>query len=300
MLIEDFLKYIRYELNLSACTVLSYKNDLNQFAEYISNGDAEAFDAVSVTQRDVRAWIAYLAKIKMSARSIRRKVQALRAFYKFLMKRGHVSDNPATEVELAKVRKSLPAFVREENMNELLDEETDMRDFEAVRNKLMVMMFYETGIRRAELIGLKDANVDVRTGELKVLGKRNKERIVPFGGELADWVEKYRQVRRAVIGIENSETFFVRENGEPMYPMMVHRIVKEKLEEAGGSSKQSPHVLRHTFASSMLNGGADLSSVKELLGHESLATTQVYTHITFRELKSNYELAHPRALKKGG
>lgn len=297
---EAFLKYIRYELNLSACTVLSYKNDLRQLSNYLTGDGKEEFDAASVTSGDIRAWIAYLSRKGLSSRSIRRKIQAVRAFYKYLILTGEVTENPAADVELAKIRKPLPVFVREENINELIDEEIDTGDFEEVRDKLMIMMLYETGIRRAELIGLKDKDVDDAKGELKVLGKRNKERIVPFGHELAGWISKYRQVRANQVGTALTESFFVRETGEPLYPMLVHRIVHRELTQAGGSSRQSPHVLRHTFASAMLNGGADLNSVKELLGHESLAATQVYTHITFRELKSNYEHAHPRALKKGG
>lgn len=297
---EDFLRYIRYELNLSACTVLSYKNDLRQLSDYLTGDGKEEFEAAGVTPGDIRAWIASLSREGLSSRSIRRKVQAVRAFYKYLILTGEVTENPAADVELAKVRKPLPVFVREENINELIDEEIDNSDFEEVRDKLIIMMLYETGIRRAELIGLKDKDVDEIKGELKVLGKRNKERIVPFGRELADRISEYRLMRAEQVGGASTESFFVRQTGEPMYPMLVHRIVHTQLTQAGGSSRQSPHVLRHTFASAMLNGGADLNSVKELLGHESLAATQVYTHITFRELKSNYEHAHPRALKKGG
>lgn len=299
MLIEDFLKYIRYELNLSACTVLSYKTDLKQLVNFLCGDSPESFDPTMVTHNDLRVWILELTKSGNSAKTVHRKVQSVKAFYKFLIKREIMDKSPATDLEMAKIRKSLPKFVREENINEFLDEEV-ANDFRAVRDKLIVLMLYETGLRRAELIGLKDVNVDVATGELKVLGKRNKERIVPFGGELGGWITKYREKRRAAVSAEPSETFFVREDGQPLYPMLVERIVKTALELAGGSSKQSPHVLRHTFASAMLNGGADINSVKELLGHESLAATQVYTHITIRELKSNYEHAHPRALKKGG
>ncbi len=300
MLIEDFLKYIRYELNLSTCTVLSYSNDLNQLVSFLVGGDAETFDPSSVTQSDVREWMARLSAQGDSGRTVRRKIQAVRAFYKYLMRRGAVAENPAKDVELAKLRPLLPKFVRDENINEFLDRDVDESDFTAVRNHLIVLMLYFTGMRRAELIGLQDAWVDVEAQELKALGKRNKERIVPFGGELAEWIVRYRQLRAATTGIGDTGTFFVRQNGEPLYPMLVERVVKRALEEAGGSAKQSPHVLRHTFASAMLNGGANINSVKELLGHESLAATQVYTHITFRELKSNYQLAHPRALKKGG
>ena len=301
MIIEDFLTYLRYELNLSAYTVLCYKNDLGQLVEFLSRGEESEFEPESVTAADVRAWIAWLSKRGIASRSIRRKVQAVRAYYKYLMRRGIAEENPAAEAELAKVRRRLPQVVREKNINELLDEEIDESDFESVRDKLIMMMFYETGMRRAELIGLKDSDVSVEVGELKVLGKRDKERIIPFGSELSHMISLYRRLRDERAGEEISQgRFFVRENGEPLYPMIVHRLVKRKLDEVGGSERRSPHVLRHTFASAMLNGGAKLSSVKELLGHESLAATQVYTHITFGDLKSNYEHAHPRALKKGG
>ena len=215
-----------------------------------------------------------------------------------MMRKGEVETNPAADVELAKVPKRLPNYIRRENIDTLIDGEVDRSDFEQVRNRLMLVMFYETGIRRAELIGLMDANVDLDVMEIKVHGKRNKDRIVPFGEELASWIRCYRELRNKSVG--RTETFFVKADGKPLYPTLVYRVVHDALLSVGGTDKYSPHVLRHTFASAMLNGGAELNSVKELLGHESLAATQVYTHITFSELKDNYQLAHPRALKKGG
>ena len=295
MLIESFIKYIRYELNYSACTVLSYSSDLRQFEEFLTRGKQD-FDAVSVTSSDVRAWLGQILKDKGSVRTMKRKLQALRAFYKYLLRIGKVEVNPTLEVESAKIPKRLPECVKEENVNSVFDEPVDSSDFEALRDRLIMLMFYTTGLRRAELIGLRDC--DVTESELKVRGKRNKDRIVPFGSELRDAIAEYRQLRSAEVG--DVEAFFVRSNGEPLYPMLVYRLVHTELEKVGGSGRKSPHVLRHTFASSMLNNGAQLNSVKELLGHESLAATQVYTHITYRELKSNYEHAHPRALKKGG
>ena len=298
MTIEEFLKYMRYELNYSVHTVLSYKNDLQQFEQYLTVGGSEPLSLGDVTQRDVRAWVLERSLQGDSARTIRRKVQAVRALYKMMMRRGEVESNPAAEVELAKVPKRLPNYVRRESIDALIDGEVDYNDFEQVRNRLMLVMFYETGIRRAELIGLADANVDLDAKEIKVHGKRNKDRIVPFGEELADWIRRYREVRNREVG--RTESFFVKADGKPLYPTLVYRVVHDSLLSVGGTDKYSPHVLRHTFASAMLNGGAELNSVKELLGHESLAATQVYTHITFSELKDNYQLAHPRALKKGG
>ncbi len=296
-LVDDFLKYMRYELNLSACTVSAYRQDLKQLQQFLSP-DEEDFDPISVTTNDLRAWVVDLDTHGIKARSIRRKEQAARAFFRFLVKRGLVKANPAAELELAKFKKPLPSYVRVEVMDELLDSDVDETDFKAVRDRLIVMMLYETGIRRAELIGLKDVDVDVAKQELKVLGKRNKERVVPFGRELADAIEAYRRLRMETTGLERPERFFVRENGDELYASLVYKVVHDRLAAAGSGRKLSPHVLRHTFASAMLNNGAELNSVKELLGHESLAATQVYTHITFSELKTNYKHAHPRALKK--
>ena len=297
-LIEAFLRYIRYELNLSACTVLSYGNDLRQLQQYFSPDDADGFDAASITVGDLRAWMLHLSGMGDGARTIRRKVQAVRAFYKYLMRRGLVESNPAADIELAKFKMPLPAYLRVEKMDELLDAPTDGNDYNAILGRTIVMTLYETGIRRAELIDLRDADVDTGRGEMKVHGKRNKERIVPFGRELAQAIEAYREMRGKVTGIARPQQLFLRTCGKPLYPTMVYRIVHDSLATVGGAHKLSPHVLRHTFASAMLNNGAEINSVKEIMGHESLAATQVYTHITFSELKSNYKLAHPRALKK--
>ena len=298
MLIESFIKYIRYELNLSTCTVLSYSNDVKQFAAHLTGGKEDEFDAVSVTVNDIREWMVSLVDAGDSVRTVRRKIQSLRAFYKFLLKKGLVKSSPAQDVEVAKAPKRLPDCVRVENVEQLFDGEVDYADFDEVRNRLILLMLYSTGIRRAELIDLLDCNVG--DTELKVHGKRNKDRIVPIGEELRSEIAEYRKLRDEILPEKSCGNFFVRKNGEPLYASMVYRLVHEKLSEVGGGSRYSPHVLRHTFASAMLNNGAKLNSVKELLGHESLAATQIYTHITYRELKSNYEHAHPRALKKGG
>lgn len=295
-IIEEFLKYIRYELNLSAHTVLSYRKDIEQFREF--NGGLESpADAASITMNDVRSWLVQLAKIGISQRSVRRKVQALRAFFKWAMKKKITDGNPAMEIELAHFEKRLPSFIRQDVMDDILGEQIDATDFEAVRDKLIVDMFYETGIRRAELIGLLDANVDTTKGEIKVFGKRAKERIIPIGKSLIANINAYKDLRAEIINYP--ETFFVRKDGKPLYPSIVYNIVKREL-ATSGATKRSPHVLRHSCASALLNNGAELNSVKELLGHRSLAATQVYTHISISELKQNYQQAHPRAAKKGG
>ena len=208
--------------------------------------------------------------------------------------------NPAADIRLPKVRKTLPSFVRPEEMQRLLEDGFDetKSDFIALRDRLIVEMLYQTGIRRAELVSLTDAAVDNRICEIKVRGKRDKERIVPYGAMLGDMIAAYRRLRDGEVG--KTDAFFVRENGEPLYPGLVYRVVRRALDGEVTLRKRSPHVLRHSFASAMLNNGAGINSVKELLGHSSLASTEVYTHITFAELKQYYKQAHPRALKKGG
>ena len=299
MMIEGFLKYLRYELNYSVHTVLSYGNDLRQFADFLARGDSEQLRFDDVSTNDIREWMMCLSNAGDCQRTIRRKVQSVRALYKYMQRRGLIDSNPAAMVELAKLPKRLPSYVRSENINALLDQDIDLADFTAVRNKLMLMMFYESGIRRAELIGLSDVNVDASAMQIKVHGKRNKDRIVPFGSELLEWIVRYRELRSQQVAAV-CDAFFVRPNGKALYPSLVYNVVHDALQAAGGTDKFSPHVLRHSFASAMLNNGAQLNNVKELLGHESLAATQVYTHITFSELKDNYQSAHPRALKKGG
>ena len=295
--IDNYLQFIRLEKNLSPHTVVAYRCDLEQWEQFLTGGK-EALDVKSVTTGDIRAWMLHLNKQGDSARTMRRKVQAVRSFYKWLMKQGMASDSPAAAVELARIPKRLPQLVRTSSMDDLLDQEIDETDFVQVRNRLIVMMLYETGMRRAELLDLLDRNVDTANGELKVHGKRDKDRIIPFGTELAQAIDSYRLLRDELV--RGCEHFFVKEDGNPLYPMLVYRIVHRALQEVGVTSKRSPHVLRHSFATAMLNDGAAINSVKELLGHESLATTQIYTHVTFSELKNNYKLAHPRALKKGG
>ena len=295
--IERFLHYLRHERNLSMRTVDLYRRDIEQWSAFMTSG-SRPLDLTSVTPSDIRAWLVSRANRGDGPATLRLALQALRALYRFLLRQGLVRVNPAAAVELAKLAKPLPAFVREKTVDAVLDEHIDENDFEQVRDRLIVMLLYETGIRQSELIGLKDAAVDVAKGELKVHGKRDKDRIVPFGAELARAVEHYRGLRAAVM--PECDNLMVTVKGRPLYPSLVYHVVHNSLAAAGGTGKLSPHVLRHTFASVMLNHGAELNSVKELLGHESLAATQVYTHVTLSELQHNYELAHPRALKKGG
>lgn len=323
MLINSFLTYLRCELNYSAHTVSSYGIDIRQFAEFITGGAPEKFDAATCTTSDISSWTLFLAENGTTLRSIRRKLSSLSTLYRYMMRTQGFPCNPAADIPMARIPRRLPVYIRQEEMAAILDdareELTPLHDappcdnkaycqnevcseeeFTSTRNRLVVLMLYTTGMRRAELIGLTDDAVDTRRCELKVVGKRNKERIIPFGKELADAIDTYRDMRRKLTGLEKTEEFFVRPGGEPLYPMLVERIVKAALTGHTHATRLSPHTLRHSFATDMLNNGADLTGLQKLLGHASLETTQVYTHITYRELKQNYKLAHPRAQKHQG
>lgn len=298
-MIDAFLKYLRNELAKSPATVAAYGSDLRQWSDYATAGGRYPLEPMSTATDDLRLWVASLAKNGCSQRTIRRKVQSLRAFFQFLMLRHGLKENPAAEIEPAKLPKTLPVIVRPAETAAVLNEEIDLGDFTEVRNRLIVLMIYSTGMRCSEVVGLKDLNVDTAKGELKVLGKRNKERIIPFGNELTQMINTYRMLRNDIAGTD-TEPFFVRPDGEPLYRKLVYDVVHNALAGIVHASRLSPHVLRHSFATDMLNNGANLTAVQQLLGHNSLATTQIYTHVSYRDISNNYQLAHPRALKKGG
>ena len=293
-IIKDFEAHLRYELNSSPLTVEAYMSDIAQFAAFLIPTDPGDFDPLKADDADIRAWFADMSRNKIQRRSLRRKLQSLRALYRYMMRRKLIDSNPALKVTVAKPHDPLPRFIRTEETNSLLDSEFDPTDFIEVRDRLIILMLYSTGMRRAELTGLLDRNVDLSSCQLKVLGKRNKERIIPFGGELAEMIEIYRDVKKEA-GLEFADEFFVRPGGLPIYPALVNRVVNNRLRPAVTSEKASPHTLRHSFATDMVNNGADINAVQQLLGHASLATTQIYTHISTRELQQNYRLAHPRA-----
>jgi len=300
MYIEEYLTYIRCELALSPHTVSAYGNDLNQWRDYSLGGrDAGEFNPMDVTTSDLRVWISSLSAKGISARSIRRKISALRNFFDYMVRRHGLPGNPAADLVLKRVPEQLPCYIPSNETNSILDSKIDENDFREVRNRLIILMLYSTGMRCQELISLRDDAVNVERRELKVLGKRNKERVIPFGDELAQAISHYRKIRAATVGTSATENFFTRESGEAVYQKIVYDVVHGTLLGNGAhATRLSPHVLRHSFATDMLNNGADLNAVQKLLGHASLATTQIYTHISYRELKQNYELAHPRASKK--
>ena len=296
-MIDEFLKYLGSETGASAHTVRAYGSDLRLWCDFAAAGGAP--DLAAVTLDDLRAWIASMAAAGVAARSLRRRVQALRALYAWAMRRKGLTVNPAAELTPARIPHPLPSFIRPDETAAVLDAGFDADDFEEARAHTIMLLLYATGMRASELTGLRDADVDTVRCELKVLGKRNKERIIPFAEEVKTTIEQYRAVRDLTVGF-TPEYFVVRPSGEPLYYSLLNRIVHSQLDGAVHSAKRSPHVLRHSFATDMLNNGADLNAVQRLLGHASLATTQVYTHLTYRDLQNNYQLAHPRAQRKGG
>ena len=293
MLIETFLDYLRLERNYSERTIVSYGTDLREFGDYLKKVDA-GLDFTVAHSDNVRNWVVSLMDDGRTAASVNRKLSTLRSFYRFLLKKGKVVVNPMLKIVGPKKKKPLPSFLREKDMDRLLDEISFGEGFEGCRDRAILEMFYAAGIRLSELIGLNDADVDFSARLIKVTGKRNKQRLIPFGNELAEDLRLYINVRDEAMPQE-AEALFVLNDGKRMYPMAVYRVVKRNLSRVVSLKKRSPHVLRHTFATAMLNDSAELRSVKELLGHESLVTTEVYTHATFEELKKVYEQAHPRA-----
>ncbi len=292
-MIESFLRYLRYERNYSERTIVSYGIDLREFEEYLK-GLESGFDLQYADSDVVRGWMVELMENGRTETTVNRKLSVLRTFYKFLLKKSIISKDPMSVVNGPKRKKPLPVFVREDDMDRLLDGDFFTDDFEGVRNRLILVMFYETGIRLSELISLKDSDVDLINDTLKVTGKRNKQRFVPFGNELKSAILAYLEIRKIAVD-GNCEAFFVRNDGRRLYQMLVYKVVKQNLSRVVALKKKSPHVLRHSFATAMLNNDAELESVKELLGHESVTTTEIYTHTTFEELKKVYKHAHPRA-----
>ena len=294
MLKDSFFTYLRFERNYSQATVDSYRTDIVQFEDFLKgeideNRALEAADAAMIRQ-----WEMSLLECGYSPSSVNRKLSSLRAFYRYLLKRQAIRVNPMQKVVGPKEKKRLPCFLRESEMDALLDEMAQEEGFIPCRDRLVVEMFYVTGIRRAELVALDDEDVDVVSCQLKVTGKRNKQRIVPFGAELKKLIVDYRGMRGAAVPAV-SPAFFVSPKGERLRADQVYGLVKKNLAKVTTLKKTSPHVLRHTFATVMLNNGAGIESVKELLGHDSLSTTGIYAHTTFEELKKVYKQAHPRA-----
>lgn len=289
---ESFLQYLATERRYSPHTVRSYGNDLNQFINFI-NESYSGFNPGDISSGDIRSWIVKLLDGGMAASSVHRKITCLRVFFRFLRRESIINGDPTERIVMPKRKKRLPGFVSEESLQSLLDGHNFGNDFQGIRNKTIIEMLYLTGMRRSELIGLKLSDYDNSRGTLRVLGKRNKERLIPLLDSFCRSIDEYIKMR----GNEESASdwLFITDNGNKLYDKFVYIVVKRYLTMVTTIEKRSPHVLRHSFATHMLNHGADLNSIKELLGHANLSATQVYTHNTFEKLKKVYKQAHPRA-----
>ncbi len=295
MYIEKFIQHIQFEKRFSQNTITGYKKDLVQFADFLLS----EFQLNKIERADyqmIRSWIVYLLDKTAIASTVKRKLSTLKSFFKYLLKEDVIEENPMTKIIAPKSNKRLPEFVGKENMAHLFEDIKFDEGFVGKRDKLIIEMLYFTGMRLSELINIKDSDIDIHNLNIKVLGKRNKERIIPFSLVLQKSIEDYLKSRKKDINqSEQNSYFFVTEKGKKVYEKLVYRTVNSYLGKVSTLRKKSPHVLRHTFATHMLNNGADLNTIKEILGHANLAATQIYTHNTIEQLKSIYKQAHPRA-----
>ena len=293
--LAKFLDYLTYEKRSSEHTVTAYEGDLSEFEAYLQQN----FSGTAMTSTEpvmVRAWMMEMLEKGLSARTVNRKVSALRAFFRYHVKLGNVSVNPMEAVTAPKVKKRLPQFVEEEEMDDLFKEELFADTFEGWRDRLIIELFYATGMRLSELTNIRRDDLDLYACQVKVLGKRNKERIIPFSPRLKEVAVKYLTLfDEKYPEIPKNYYIFVAQNCNKIYPKAVYRIVRKYLDLVTTIDKRSPHVLRHTFATHLLNHGADINAIKEILGHASLAATQIYTHNSIEKLKNIYNQAHPRA-----
>jgi integrase/recombinase XerC len=291
---DSFFKYLQFEKRLSQNTLKAYENDLEQFSNFINSNFPES----NIEESDynvIRSWVISLIDNGIVPTSVNRKIAALRTYFKFLQSRGVITRDPMTKINALKTSRKLPSFVKENDMNHLLDSVAFEESHEGERDKLILELFYATGIRLSELITLKESDIDLHSQTIKVLGKRNKERIIPFSKSIVQTIEAYRLRKKKEIETKDHGYLFVTDAGGPCYPMMIYRTVKKYLSMHTTSEKINPHVLRHTYATHLLNKGAEINAVKDLLGHSSLAATQVYTHNSIEKLKKVFDQAHPKA-----
>lgn len=293
---NKFIDYLRYEKNYSSHTEISYLNDVTQFEDFVVNKIGN-FIPSEIDSDIVRIWISTLIERGMKPSTVNRKLSSLKTFFNCLEKKEYVSTNPVKPVSSLKTSKRLPVFVNYKAMTRILDDPDNYSDdFKGCRDQFLIELLYVTGMRRSELISLKDIDVDLSACTVRVTGKGNKQRFIPFSDETKKKIIQYIDIRDA--NVKNKSPFlFVKEDGEKLYPKLVYNIIHDHLNNISTLSKKSPHVIRHSFATEMLNNGAEINAVKELLGHSSLSSTEIYTHVTFDEMKKSYQKAHPRANK---
>lgn len=297
-MINRFLLYISDEKRYSAHTIKAYQNDISSFSVFLDT-EFEINHLSHATPEMIRSWVVSLMDKKNSPRSVNRKVSSLKSFYKFLLKKGVIEKDPSTTISTLKVPRRLPSYIEKGQINEYLDSEKNETDFVKARDRLIIDLLYSSGLRRSELVGLKISSIDFGMQRIKVLGKRNKERIIPLSIGMVSAIKNYLLLKESTFSEQSPYLITTSKGGKP-YPELIYRIVNKELKGIT-ESKKSPHVLRHTFATHMLNNGASINVIKELLGHANLSATQIYTHNTIEQLKSVYSKAHPRAkLKKGG
>lgn len=292
--IESFLDFLKYEKRYSIHTLTSYKKDLTDFFEFIDFNFNE-HSLKKINHGYIRSWLTELKAKGLTAKSINRKISGLKSFFKYQLKTGQIDVSPMSKVISPKTNKRLPVFVKESETRVMLASlESNTEDWRSLNKKMLISVFYSTGMRLSELINLKEKQIDLRRGQIKVLGKGNKERIIPIVNELSKMIADYVELKRKGFG-NTMEFLLVTEKGKKLYPKYAYLLVKDVLAEVGTLDKTSPHVLRHSFATHLMNNGADINAVKELLGHSSLAATQVYTHNTIERLKSVHKKAHPKS-----
>lgn len=288
-----FIEYLKFEKRSSSHTIKSYQTDLKQFQSYCES-EFELDSIIEADHQVVRSWIVYLIEKGITTRSVNRKISSLKSFYKFAKRMNHIKTNPMAKVVAPKTSSRLPVFIEPEGMDVLFEKIDFNQSFSGKRDRLIIDLLYATGIRLSELINIRDTDVDFNKHTVKVLGKRNKERIIPMTVALEDLVLEYQAARNNEFGAVNHQELLVTDKGDKLYEKFVYRTVNHYLAMVTTASKKSPHVLRHTFATHMLNNGADLNTIKEILGHANLSATQVYTHNTIEKLKNVYKQAHPR------
>ncbi len=292
----SFLNYLQFEKRYSPHTLISYTTDINQFNKYLQ-ATYTISDPSFVDYPIIRSWIVALATLKLNPKTLHRKISTLRSYFKYLHRQKLISINPTLRLRTPKIPKRLPIYLQSKEMDAVLDTVSNFKEdtFEGIRDKLIIEMLYGTGMRRSELIGLSKHDIDMHQGVVKVTGKGNKQRLIPLHQELLAHIEKYKQAKNTQFPDNNNDVFIVTDTNSKAYPIFISRIVNKSLNIITTLEKKSPHVLRHSFATNLLNNGADLNAIKELLGHSSLAATQVYTHNSLGKLKEIFDQAHPKS-----